>query len=136
MAFTLGTTGMDSATEAELHAAFQSANAGSGNRWQLVSENDADFVVVDMDSMYGPMSWLRLHAAGGAIESLPAWLTTVTTRLCLDRLRARTPVPDGEIDPGSAPDPADEVALVPRGGSVLLVWCGTMRNASSAAGIA
>ena len=32
------------------------------------------------------------------IESLPAWLTTVTTRLCLDRLRSRTPVPVEDAD--------------------------------------
>ena len=40
-------------------------------------------------------AWLRLDRAvtrdGTEIDNLPAWLTTVTTRLCLDRLRARTP---------------------------------------------
>ena len=72
MALTLGTTGMDSATEAELRAAFQQANATAGGRWQLVSEAEADYVVVDMDSMYGPMSWLRLHAAGKHVVGLTA----------------------------------------------------------------
>jgi len=38
---------------------------------------------------------LRLHCTDVRIESLPAWLTTVTTRLCLDRLRSRTPMPVG-----------------------------------------
>jgi RNA polymerase sigma-70 factor (ECF subfamily) len=48
----------------------------------------------------------------GGIENLPAWLTTVTTRLCLDRLRARTPVPMDEIEVvETSPDPADDVAL-------------------------
>jgi len=57
-------------------------------------------------------AWLRLHRTDTDIESLPAWLTTVTTRLCLDRLRARTPVPHAEIVPAdTAPDPADDVAL-------------------------
>ncbi len=57
-------------------------------------------------------AWLRLHRTDADIESLPAWLTTVTTRLCLDRLRARTPVPHAEIEMAdTAPDPADEVAL-------------------------
>ena len=57
-------------------------------------------------------AWLRLHRTDAEIESLPAWLTTVTTRLCLDRLRARTPVPHAEIVPAdTAPDPADDVAL-------------------------
>lgn len=57
-------------------------------------------------------AWLRLHGTGTDIDSLPAWLTTVTTRLCLDRLRSRTPVPHSEIEPTeTAPDVADEVAL-------------------------
>jgi len=57
-------------------------------------------------------AWLRLHRTDADIESLPAWLTTVTTRLCLDRLRARIPVPHAEILPAeSGSDPADEVAL-------------------------
>ncbi len=57
-------------------------------------------------------AWLRLHGTGTRIESLPAWLTTVTTRLCLDRLKSRTPVPHDEIEPGDpVPDIADEVAL-------------------------
>lgn len=70
MALTLGTTGMDSSTEAELHQAFQVANAQAGGHWSLVGENEADYVVVDMDSMYGPMSWLRLHAAGKQVIGL------------------------------------------------------------------
>ena len=58
-------------------------------------------------------AWLRLDRADtGDIENLPAWLTTVTTRLCLDRLRARTPVPVEEIEVAeTSPDPADDVAL-------------------------
>lgn len=78
MALTLGTTGMDSATEAELRAAFQQANATAGGRWQLVSEAEADYVVVDMDSMYGPMSWLRLHAAGKQVVGLTSAARTQT----------------------------------------------------------
>ncbi len=57
-------------------------------------------------------AWLRLHRTDVDIVSLPAWLTTVTTRLCLDRLRARTPVPHADIQPAeTASDPADDVAL-------------------------
>ena len=61
-------------------------------------------------------AWLRLDRAvsqdGIEIDSLPAWLTTVTTRLCLDRLRARTPVPVEEVAvSATSPDPADDVAL-------------------------
>ncbi len=64
-------------------------------------------------------SWLRLHHADGDIENLAGWLTTVVTRLCLDRLRARTPVPTEPTEVLAAggptlhavPDPADRVAL-------------------------
>ena len=67
-------------------------------------------------------AWLRLDRAvtrdASEIENLPAWLTTVTTRLCLDRLRARTPVPvedvefADQVDAGAtSPDPAEDVAL-------------------------
>lgn len=69
-------------------------------------------------------AWLRLDRAvtrdGTEIDNLAAWLTTVTTRLCLDRLRARTPVPveDPHLEDAvaeswseQASDPADDVAL-------------------------
>ncbi|KQS10636.1 RNA polymerase subunit sigma-70 [Curtobacterium sp. Leaf183] len=39
------------------------------------------------------LAWFRFRANTDAITNVPAWLTTVTTRLCLDRLRARVPVP-------------------------------------------
>ncbi len=67
-------------------------------------------------------AWLRLHSTHAEIDVLPAWLTTVTTRLCLDRLRARTPVPSDEVDPGeTGPDPADDVALADTVGLALQV---------------
>jgi RNA polymerase sigma factor (sigma-70 family) len=47
----------------------------------LGSEADADDVIQD--------TWLRLSRTDD-IEDLPAWLTTVVTRLCLDQLRKRS----------------------------------------------
>ena len=70
MALTLGTTGMDSKTKAEVQAAFKAANSETGNLWTLVEGDEADYVVIDMDSLYGPMSWLRLHAAGRKVIGL------------------------------------------------------------------
>lgn len=67
-------------------------------------------------------TWLRLHGTDADIDNLPAWLTTVTVRLCLDRLRMRTPVPVAEIDMREhAPDPADTVALADMVGVALQV---------------
>ena len=57
------------------------------------------------------LAWLRLHGTDVLLENPAAWLTTVTTRLCLDRLRARVAVPV-ELDERAAaesPDPADSV---------------------------
>jgi RNA polymerase sigma factor (sigma-70 family) len=69
-------------------------------------------------------AWLRLHRTDAEIDSLPAWLTTVTTRLCLDRLRSRTPVPlpPEDVEPaGTGTDPADDVALADTVGLALHV---------------
>lgn len=67
-------------------------------------------------------AWLRLHGASTDVENLPGWLTTVTTRLCLDRLRASVPVPTEEVHvPGTAPDPAEQVALADTVGVALQV---------------
>ena len=67
-------------------------------------------------------AWLRLHGTEVDIDSLPAWLTTVTTRLCLDRLRSRTPVPAEVLETGeSGGDPADHAALADTVGLALHV---------------
>ena len=72
MALTLGTTGMDRDTEADIVAAFKIANAETGHRWTLVEGDNADYVIIDMDSLYGPMSWLRLHGLGRKVIALTA----------------------------------------------------------------
>lgn len=78
MPLTLGMTGMDAATEAALKTAFEAANARNGQPWRLLPEAEAGHVVVDMDSMYGPMSWLRLHAAGKRVIGLSSVARTQT----------------------------------------------------------
>ena len=67
-------------------------------------------------------AWLRLHRTDAEIGNLAAWLTTVTTRLCLDRLRSRTPVPVHDIELGeTVNDPADDVVLADTVGLALHV---------------
>lgn len=67
-------------------------------------------------------AWLRLQATEEPISNLAGWLTTVTSRLCLDRLRARTPVPTESIEvEATAPDPADDMALADTVGIALQV---------------
>ena len=71
-------------------------------------------------------AWLRLDRTQAPIEDLPAWLTTVTSRLCLDRLRRRTPVPIDKVDPVDwfesgdlSPDPVEDVLLAEAVGAAL-----------------
>lgn len=78
MSLTIGLAGMDPATEAALKAAFLEANERLAGRWRLLPETQADHIVVDMDSMYGPMSWLRLHASGKRVVGLTSAMRTQT----------------------------------------------------------
>jgi len=67
-------------------------------------------------------AWLRLQGTDQEITNLPGWATTVTTRLCLDRLRANVPVPEDEmVIEEHAGDPADEVALADTVGVALQI---------------
>ena len=70
MPLTFGLTGMDPATETSLKAAFDEANQRLGGGWQLLPDTQGEYIAVDMDSMYGPMSWLRLHGAGKTVIGL------------------------------------------------------------------
>lgn len=81
MGLTLGITGMDRATEARFRSAFEQAASGLGGHWRLANEGEAEYVVVDMDSMYGPMSWIRLHAAGKQVIALTSSARTQADHL-------------------------------------------------------
>lgn len=97
---------MDQGTEVALKAAFSEVNERFG-RWKMVAESDADYVIVDMDSMYGPMSWLRLHAAGKRVIGLTSAPRTQADFLLQRPFDARelTAVL-GEIDGTPAVDPS------------------------------
>jgi RNA polymerase sigma-70 factor (ECF subfamily) len=76
-------------------------------------------------------TWLRLSRAGaGEVENLTGWLTTVTSRVCLDMLRARTArreqpldvhLPDPVIDSGTGTDPEQQALLADAVGLALQV---------------
>ena len=75
-------------------------------------------------------AWLRLGGADASqIENLGGWLTTVTARVCLDRLRSRRSKGEESLDarPGddvaeaTAIDPAHEVVVADSVGAALLV---------------
>jgi RNA polymerase sigma factor (sigma-70 family) len=75
-------------------------------------------------------AWLRLGGTDrDAVENLGGWLTTVTARLCLDRLRARRARPEDPTDTvdiertlePDANDPAQQALLADSVGAALLV---------------
>ena len=81
----------------------------------LGSEADADDVLQE--------AWLRLSRTD-AIDDLPAWLTTVVTRLCLDQLRKRrtrsvveAEVPDDHV----LVDPEADALLAEKTGDAMQV---------------
>jgi RNA polymerase sigma-70 factor (ECF subfamily) len=85
----------------------------------LGSPDDADDVLQE--------AWLRWSAAEqGDVEKPAAWLTTVVSRICLDRLRARGRRDETDLEhaaplPATTPDPAEESELAESVDAALLV---------------
>ncbi len=71
----------------------------------LGSEADADDVLQE--------AWLR-YSRTDDVDNLPAWLTTVVTRLCLDHLRKRHTRSEAEAEV-----PTDTVPVDPEAGALL-----------------
>ncbi len=67
---TLCFTGMDRAEEAKLKLLFSDANEWLGGTWTLVSEAQAQVIIVDLDSIYGHMTWLKVHNTGKYIVAI------------------------------------------------------------------
>lgn len=70
MMLTLACSCMDAATESEFIAAFTGVDAHVRRLWELTDVEQAQHVIVDMDSASGPMSWIRLHNAGKYVIAL------------------------------------------------------------------
>lgn len=70
-------------------------------------------------------AWLRLSSTAEPPRSLPAWLTTVVTRLCLDQVRTRRHV---ELDDqlAAASDPEADAMLADRVDAAMLVVLHTL----------
>lgn len=60
---------------------FEQANARLGHVWTLAPENDAQHLVIDMDSMYGHMTWLKAHNSGKVTIGLTAGARSETDYL-------------------------------------------------------
>jgi len=91
----------------------------------LGSEADADDVLQE--------AWLRLCGTDD-IDDLPAWLTTVVTRLCLDHLRKRRTRSEAEAPADAAPvDPEADALLAERTGGAMQVVLDALAPAERAA---
>ena len=93
----------------------------------LRSEADGDDVLQE--------AWLRLSRAD-AVEDLPAWLTTVVTRLCLDQLRKRRTrsVIEAAVPDDHAPvDPEAHALLAQMTGDAMQVVLDALAPAERAA---
>src|SRR5437764_2459510 len=88
-------------------------------------------------------TWLRLGTASTPIDNLGGWLTTVVTRVCLDRLRARRSRPELAADPDDTMgdtvevlddnDPAQQAVMADSVGAALLVVLDVLPPAERAA---
>ena len=61
---TLCFTGFSRDDLAQAQALFEQANAQRGLRWSQAPEAEAGVLVIDMDSMYGHMTWLKATGSG------------------------------------------------------------------------
>jgi hypothetical protein len=64
--------GLSREEEAAVVTCFKQANAATGNRWQLATENEAAVLVIDMDSMYGQMSLMKALGTSKVLVALTA----------------------------------------------------------------
>ena len=91
----------------------------------LGSEADADDVVQE--------AWLRLSRTDD-VDDLPAWLTTVVTRLCLDHLRKRRSRSEAEAPADPVPvDPEADALLAERMGGAMQIVLDALAPAERAA---
>lgn len=123
--------GLSRDEQATVEAAFKQANAA--HRWTLANENEAEAVVVDMDSMYGQMSLMKAMSGGKVVVALTAGgrvdtdfqlarpVTAEGIATLLAQLESQAPPvaePEPEPapareEPASAPEPAPVAETAP-----------------------
>ncbi len=101
---------------AQVQQLFEQANTGLGEGWSLASEPEAQVLVIDMDSMYGHMTWLKAASGGKTTVGMTAGdrcetdflLKRPADRASLRNLLAR--ISEGR---GKAPPPTHESTPTP-----------------------
>ena len=111
-------TGMDASDAEQLAALFQEINRRSGNRWTLAGDADsASVLVIDVDTLYGHMTWLRAQSSGQTIVALTGGetadadhvlsrpVTAEAMRRVLHGLSAAHPPTSAPSEPAPVPAP-------------------------------
>jgi len=57
-------SGFSREDEVQVLSAFDQANMRLPKRWAATNEKEAELIVIDMDTVYGHMTWLKANAAG------------------------------------------------------------------------
>lgn len=78
---TLNFTGFSRDETASIQSEFEKANAALGNRWSQVPDADARVLIIDMDSMYGHMTWLKAQGTGKVTVGVTAGERSETDHL-------------------------------------------------------
>jgi len=78
---TLCFTGMSREDEAAILTTFEQANGHLPKRFVITAEAEAQVVVIDMDSIYGHMTWLKQHASGKTLVALTSGIRAETELL-------------------------------------------------------
>lgn len=63
-AYTVCFSGFSREDEAKVLSSFDQANARLPKRWTVTNEKEAELIVIDMDTVYGHMTWLKANNAG------------------------------------------------------------------------
>jgi hypothetical protein len=116
---TLCFTGFSRDDQAKAQQLFAQANAESGARFALAPEAEAQVLVIDMDSMYGHMTWLKAHDSGKTTVGVTGGDRCETdfilkSPMSLDALRGLlAQLPGGQAAAPAAPAPRAEAAPAP-----------------------
>ncbi len=85
---TLCFTGFSRDEAAAIQALFERIRPQLAGDWVIESESDAQVLVIDMDSMYGHMTWLKAHSGGKITVGLTAGSRSETDHLLVRPLTA------------------------------------------------
>jgi hypothetical protein len=96
---------------------FEQANRGLVNAWALAPEAEARVLVIDMDSMYGHMSWLKARSGGRTTVGLTAGdrsetdfvlkrpVSVESLKILLDQIAGSPLAADAEVAAPAPPPP-------------------------------